>query len=68
MSGDPSFQREVEARVGMLRDMHSFEHKGREEGLAAGKKQIAKKMKVKNMSIDEIIELTGLTKEEIDAL
>ena len=61
-------------------EMHSFEYKGRtegrEEGRAEGKaegeaskaKQIAKKMKAKNMQIDEIIELTGLTKEEIDEL
>lgn len=80
LSGDPDFQRMVEARVGMLRDIHSLEYKGRtegrEEGRAEGKtegetskaKEIAKKLKDKNMPIDEIIELTGLTKEEIEKL
>ena len=62
LSGDPNFQAEVEARVGMLRDMHSLKYKGREEKA----KEIAKKMKAKNMPIEEIAELTGLSKEEIE--
>ena len=41
---------------------------GEERGLAKGMKEIAKKMKDKNMPIDEIIELTGLTKEEIELI
>ena len=50
--------------------------KGKAEGLAEGRKQgrkqsleaVAQKMKAKNMKIDEIAELTGLTKEEIEKL
>ena len=33
-----------------------------------GKEKIAKKMKDSNKPIDEIIEFTGLTKEEIEKL
>jgi hypothetical protein len=32
------------------------------------KHEIAKKMKVRNRPIDEIVEDTGLTKEEVEAL
>ena len=46
--------------------------KGIEEGIEQGKKQkqleIAQKMKVQNMDIQNIIELTGLTEEEINNL
>ena len=72
LSGDPSFQAEVEAREGMLRDIHSMRYKSHEDGKLAGEiskaKQIAKKLKAKNMHVDEIAELTGLTKEEIEKL
>ena len=76
LSGDPNFQRIVEARVGMLRDIHTLEYVGRTKGLEEGRaegesskaKQIAKKMKAKNMPIEEIVELTGLTKEEVEKL
>ena len=46
--------------------------KGESIGLAKGKKEmtlkIAKKMKAKNMPIKEIMELTGLSKEEIEKI
>ena len=60
LSGEPEFQQEVEDRVRMLRDIHSMKHQGKIE--------VAKKMKSKNMPIDEIAELTGLSKEEIEKL
>ncbi len=45
---------------------------GKKEGLEQGKKEglesKARKMKVKNIPIEEIIELTGLTKEEVENL
>ena len=45
---------------------------GREKGLEKGReekqKEIAKKMKEKNIDIQEIIDITGLTKEEIEKL
>lgn len=72
LSGDPSFQAEVEARAGMLRDIYSMNYKNREDGKKEGKKEaehrIAKKMKAKNMPIGEISELTGLSEEEIKKL
>ena len=46
--------------------------KGRVEGRAEGEKssrvEIAKKMLLKNKSIEEIIEFTGLTIKEVEAL
>ena len=39
-------------------------HKGVNKGI----KESAKKMKLKNISIEDIIDITGLSKEEIDAL
>ena len=41
---------------------------GRAEGISQNTKEIAKKMKEKGASIDFIIEITGLTKEEIEKL
>ena len=75
-SGDENFMRLVESRAGFLMDQETEKNESFENGKAEGKadgekskaKEIAKKMKVKNMSIDEIIELTGLTKEEIELL
>ena len=68
---------EHEQYLAHLREKYIFERKGIEEagfdkGLAQGAKskqiEIAKKMKAKNMKIDEIAEITGLTKEEIEKL
>ena len=46
--------------------------KGLEEGIKKGieqeKRMLAKKMKDKDMQIDEIVEITGLTEEEIEKL
>jgi predicted transposase/invertase (TIGR01784 family) len=41
---------------------------GVEDGIKENKKEIAKKMLEKNKPIDEIIEFTGLSKEEIEQL
>ena len=92
LSGDPDFQRLVDARAGFLKDMYNMKKqalidgraegiaqglaegrsKGKAEGLAEGKAEekieIAKKMKLKNMPINEIMELTGLSKMDIDSL
>ena len=48
--------------------MKHINFNGFEEGKTEKAKQIAKKMKDKNMPIDEIVELTGLTKKEIEQL
>ena len=72
LSSDPDFKRLVDARAGFLRDQNTFEVVGMEKGKAIGKKEekikIAKKLLVKGMSIDEIVEITSLTKEEIEKL
>ena len=80
LSGDPDFKRLLESRAGFLRDVDAKievaeekgKEKGREEGKEEGKKQkqleIAKKMKDKNKTIEEIIELTELSKQEIEKL
>ena len=72
LSDDPDFQRLLEARVGMLRDMYSLEQKGRIDGLAKGEKnkqiEIAKKLLEMQMPIEQIAIATGLTKEEIEKL
>ena len=38
------------------------------EDVEEEKKENAKKMKLKNISIEDIIDITGLSKDEIDAL
>ena len=48
--------------------VNTAKEEGREEGLLIGMEKVAKQMKTKNKPIDEIIEFTGLTKEEIDNL
>ena len=72
LSGEENFQLLVYDRAMFLMDQDAREKKGfangKAEGLADGKKEIAKKMKVKNIPIDEISELTGLSKEEIEKL
>ena len=72
LSGDEAFQRIVEARARFLEDQEVQTRAARAEGLSEGKKEmtlkIAKKMKAKNMPIEEIMELTGLSKEEIEKI
>ena len=68
LSGDEAFQRIVEARARFLEDQEVQTRAARDEGLSEGKKEIAKKMKAKNMQIEEIMELTGLSKEEIEKI
>ena len=64
LSGEENFQFLVHDRAMFLMDQDAREKKG----FVEGKKEIAKKMKQKNISIDEIVELTGLSKEEIEKL
>jgi len=72
LSGDENFQRWVESRAGFLMDQATEKAESRREGFVEGEKakqlKIAKKMKAKNMPIEEIIELTELTREEIEKL
>ena len=76
LSGDPDFKRLLESRAGFLRDVDAkievAEEKGKEKGREEGKRkkqlEIAKKMKDKNKPIEEIIEITELSKQEIEKL
>ena len=46
-----------------------IEHElGVKEGITQGKIETAKNMKLKNYSVNDIIDITGLTKEEIEKL
>ena len=66
----------TELREKYIMDQHAIEahgfDKGLEQGISQGiaqeKIEIAKKMKNKGSKIDEIIELTGLTEEEINKI
>ena len=72
LSGDPDFKRLLESRAGFLRDvdakMYVSKEEGKQEGKQEEKEEIAKKLLKKGMSIEEIVEITGLTKEEIEKL
>ncbi len=80
ISADKEKVRIAELREKYIADRESelatAEEKGIKQGIEQGKKQgniekgieIAKKLKLKNMSIEEISEITGLTKEEIEKL
>ena len=43
-------------------------NKGIKEGIKEEKQENAKKIKLKNISIEDIIDITGLSKEEIEKL
>ena len=65
LSGDKDFQEIVEKRALALMDQEVQTRLAKEEGITIERLEIAKKMKAKNMPIEEIMELTGLSKEEI---
>ena len=78
ISSDEAKERMAELRQKYIMDraeeLETAEEKGIKKGIARGKEEgkkeekiaIAKKMKEKNIPINSIIEITGLTKEEID--
>ena len=60
-------QNEREERLAELREKHIMDsHAIEKYGYNIGLEEIAKKLLNKNISIKEIIEITGLTKEEIE--
>ena len=65
---DPQTRRIVERREMALYDKVSGEQYAKKEGRKEEKIEIAKKMKNKGMDITVIMEMTGLTKEEIEEL
>jgi len=50
------------------RKIQNAKNEGIAEGMEKGMERVAKQMKLKGKSIDEIIEFTGLTKDQIDKL
>ena len=76
ISQDEKMRRIAELRQKAIMDEKAIYRKGNEVGFAEGEKQgiakrnneIAKKMKDKGMGTETIVELTGLTKEEIEKL
>ena len=72
LSQDKRERRLTELREKYIMDQKAIHNhgydKGIEVGIKQGKIETAKKMRVKKMTIEEIVELTGLTKEEIEKL
>jgi len=72
LTGDPELRRLAELQEKWAWDEQFFkrmaEKEGREEGRKEANIEIAKKLLKKGMSIEEIVEITGLTKEEIEKL
>ena len=72
ISEDEKMQRIIELREKAIRDEHAIYAKGLEDGVEEGAKekevQIAKNMLKKGISVSDIEEITGLTKEEIEKL
>ena len=58
----------MDYNTGMIKAREEGEEKGREKGEKKSKSEIAKKLLAKKMPIDEIIEITELTKEEIEKI
>ncbi|UCZ54950.1 hypothetical protein LGQ02_09470 [Bacillus shivajii] len=48
----------------MMEIMTSYERKGMEKGISA----VAKKLLSKGMPVEEIVEVTGLSKEQVEQL
>ena len=72
MSEDEKMERLAELREKAIRDEKALYNtgirEGKELGIKENKREIAKKMLSKGIKIKEVIELTGLTKEEIEKL
>ena len=76
LTGDAAVQRLQDLRekweMDSISRLNYATEQGKKEGIKEGEKQkqkeIAKKMLDKGMEIENIVELTGLTKEEIDKL
>lgn len=72
LTGDEEVRRLAELREKWEMDyadtMRVGREEGREEGLAEGREEIAKKLIEKGMKIEEIQEITGLSKERVEKL
>lgn len=72
LNGDEETRRIAELREKAIRDettnLNSARKEGERLGLEKGKIEIAKKMKGKGHTIEEVVELTELSKEEVERL
>lgn len=72
ISSDEAKERIAELRQKYIMDrkaeLETAEEKGIQKGIQKEKLETAKRMKNKNISIDEIAEITGLTKEQIQKI
>ena len=68
LTGDEEARRLAYLREKAIRDEANAMAGAKREGIKEGKKQAAKKMLAKKIDIKTIIEITGLTKEEIEKL
>ncbi len=65
---DSSGMAQYESSLKVYRDMNNVVDTARIEGKIEGKIEVARSLKEKNIPIEVIIEVTGLTREEIEAL
>ena len=72
ISSDEAKERIAELRQKYIMDrkaeLETAEEKGIQKGIQKEKLETAKRMKNKNISIDEIAEITGITKEQIQKI
>ena len=68
LNGDEETRRIAELREKAIRDEPTNLNNARKEGKKEEKIEIAKKLKVMNINVEDIQEATGLTKEEIEKL
>ena len=68
LTGDAETRRLAELREKAIRDEAAGLKSATRKGIEQGKKEVAKKMLAKNISIDIIMEVTELTKEDIENL
>ena len=68
MSADENERLEAYKRKLAIWDYNLNIEEAKEEGLQEGMRKIAKKMQQKGIDVKEIIEITGLTEEEISNL
>ena len=59
---------EKETKLALQKEKWNGLEEGEKKGISKEKNEIAKKMKNKGMDTETIVELTGLTKEEIEKL
>ena len=68
LTGDEETKRLAYLREKAIRDEMAAMAKAKKEGKVEGKKETARKMLVKHVDIETIMEFTELTKEEIENL